>query len=834
MTPFFLMFGREMNKFKSWSTDKDIDKLLALEKRTLEIKNHIEVNIPDTIEIISNKQVEQKIIQNSANNVLETPLKIDSTVYLKNEGLLSKLAPRYTGPYTIVKQTKGKNYTLKDSAGNILDKTYPVEKLKLQPDQSTDDIYAVERILGDRTFRRQQQYLVKWKNFPDSENSWENESNFVSMLPIKIYWDSKQLVVKPQLRNSRKTEKVNLIKHTNNTSIGAIHLYFFLIFILLTKSIHSTRIQHSFKFCDGTSNARLADYKSMCTYLDNPPNQLAVPWLPNNETFEFKIAILKKITHAVSGSGFQCSMEKLTIKTYTNLFYQQSEYVTTEPITISASDCWYMVHTKSCKDKRMSCDGSSCSYKAHIKTSYRWLESVLHEDYTCRTTPRIISAKTVNDNLFGSSVPFCRASDLFCIRQDHIIVWTQDVIHSCPFEVIKIETTFAKGNLFICLIDNLLFQAIDIEESCGEQIIRTTEGLYILRADKATSFRTSTSTDHDIQELAFADADYIKYKTFKHFSELQASFCYHAANTLQVFSKFENEYIEINDVKGNPIILYASNGQLYLPHCTRIEVIDILSNSSYCYKDVPIQFEYQNTTWNAFLQKENIIKRQSKLIHCQAINHILNINKQVEIRRNGSMNVVRSNTIQHFETLNLVEIQAQNYNFHHAQALIESHDLDDTNPYIQVPDDTGNFIITADNLNHDTNIIVKPVESLVDAAKIVAQTTKNTYIYIKHIIFIIFVSIICLIILTLIFFFRNDLKKCINLIYAHTRRPKLVSNGDFLNKIELKDRLFPNLQTLNDPTNTTTQQVTSVYNQPDDYQLSENTKNIAINIVKNL
>jgi hypothetical protein len=84
------MFGREMNKFETWSADKDIDKLIALNKRTAEIQFHFDNTVPDTVITIGNKQIVQTNIQNNANNVMDEPLAIGTVVYLKNEGLLSK------------------------------------------------------------------------------------------------------------------------------------------------------------------------------------------------------------------------------------------------------------------------------------------------------------------------------------------------------------------------------------------------------------------------------------------------------------------------------------------------------------------------------------------------------------------------------------------------------------------------------------------------------------------------------------------------------------------------------------------------------------------------
>ena len=85
------MFGREMNKFETWTPDKDIDKLLALEKRTSEIKNHFDTIVPPTIKAIEDKQIEQTNIQNKANNVRDIPLDIGNIVYLKNRRFADKM-----------------------------------------------------------------------------------------------------------------------------------------------------------------------------------------------------------------------------------------------------------------------------------------------------------------------------------------------------------------------------------------------------------------------------------------------------------------------------------------------------------------------------------------------------------------------------------------------------------------------------------------------------------------------------------------------------------------------------------------------------------------------
>lgn len=51
-------------------------------------------------------------------------------------------------------------------------KFFHLQKRKLQT-----DVYRVERILAHRKEGKVTQYLIKWENYEDSQNSWEPASN---------------------------------------------------------------------------------------------------------------------------------------------------------------------------------------------------------------------------------------------------------------------------------------------------------------------------------------------------------------------------------------------------------------------------------------------------------------------------------------------------------------------------------------------------------------------------------------------------------------------------------------------------------------------------------
>jgi hypothetical protein len=254
----------------------------------------------------------------------------------------------------------------------------------------------------------------------------------------------------------------------------------------------------------------------------------------------------KKISHEVSGTGFECTMEKYIIHTFMGFFMEITQIYKVEPILVSMNDCWKMVRSKTCKHHQMSCDGHTCSYRASIQPTYQWLTSLTFEDYNCHYTPRVISANKLNDTLFNSVFPSCVAADLFCQLQDHIIVWERDVLHYCPFELITTSNMYITAtDIMKSTQDHLLFQLISIETACGVPLIQTNEGLYVTHISYTTGFRQSEKTLKDIQDLSLADADYNMGKSFELILNLQTIQCHQAIASIKLFSKLQDKFLKL-------------------------------------------------------------------------------------------------------------------------------------------------------------------------------------------------------------------------------------------------------------------------------------------------
>lgn len=134
-TPFFLLYGRQMNMIDDWENKLEEDDETALFKRTIELKKLLQYEHGVTIKQIQKMQEIQKHSQDNRNHIETIPLEIGATCFLKDSRLMKdKLDDRFKGPYSIYGRTPLGNYWLMDENKKILKYSYPREKLKIAKD----------------------------------------------------------------------------------------------------------------------------------------------------------------------------------------------------------------------------------------------------------------------------------------------------------------------------------------------------------------------------------------------------------------------------------------------------------------------------------------------------------------------------------------------------------------------------------------------------------------------------------------------------------------------------------------------------------------------------
>lgn len=183
-TPFFSNFGRNPNLFGEPSSHPQAERAMIATENLKDLHKELENRILDSQQAIAGPR--------NAKRKMAPQLKKGDKVYLLTKNLKTrrktkKLDQVKVGPFLIDEQRGPVNYrlTLPPDA-----KIHPVFHVSLlepadaeTPCQTTfhfqpqeQDTWEVEKILGQQG----QEYLVKWKGFDDSENTWHHKKDLRS------------------------------------------------------------------------------------------------------------------------------------------------------------------------------------------------------------------------------------------------------------------------------------------------------------------------------------------------------------------------------------------------------------------------------------------------------------------------------------------------------------------------------------------------------------------------------------------------------------------------------------------------------------------------------
>ncbi|POM66443.1 Putative Transposase [Phytophthora palmivora] len=168
------------------------------------------------------------------------------TTFELSDFVYNKFLPRWVGPFPIAKRIGGNSYELALPPALKSHDVFNVDQLKLsigyppafvgRPalraapvlyDDQGNRIYVIAALLQKRCRRGRVQYLVKWADLPDTENSWENVGNISKV----AHWstllaDFRQLLrYEPkrgvdEYQDHRRTASVSVITPTCQSDCG--------------------------------------------------------------------------------------------------------------------------------------------------------------------------------------------------------------------------------------------------------------------------------------------------------------------------------------------------------------------------------------------------------------------------------------------------------------------------------------------------------------------------------------------------------------------------------------------------------------------------------------
>jgi len=205
--PFELFFGRPFNKFDDWSNTSfaNVSEIVRTRlEKLLQLKNII---LPTIASRTSSKRSKRNTNFNQTKKILP-PLAPGTKVMVLDSTRESKWDPLYEGPFTVLQQTSGGSYILQDTDGTKIPRKYVISQLKpllsisfkkggnvsksadISISDEDEQHYVVKKILDHKSDKNGKgyEYLVRWKDYKEEDDSWVHESMFDGDKLIKHYW----------------------------------------------------------------------------------------------------------------------------------------------------------------------------------------------------------------------------------------------------------------------------------------------------------------------------------------------------------------------------------------------------------------------------------------------------------------------------------------------------------------------------------------------------------------------------------------------------------------------------------------------------------------------
>jgi hypothetical protein len=211
--------GDEVVEFdvEDWLHDNNMESWFKQNHERLNEWNQQKKRVIDTVyketgKLIENKRKKMQKYEDKSHRIVK-PLEIGTKVMTINTKPTTKYGDqKWIGEYTVTKQTETGTYEITDEQGTKFIRTisqlHPIATNKNQTNndnegkQQDEKSYEVEKILRHRGNARHKEYLVKWKNYPHSMNSWVKDKDFNDVYIIAQYW--KQITPKRATKNPRK------------------------------------------------------------------------------------------------------------------------------------------------------------------------------------------------------------------------------------------------------------------------------------------------------------------------------------------------------------------------------------------------------------------------------------------------------------------------------------------------------------------------------------------------------------------------------------------------------------------------------------------------------
>ena len=195
-SPFTLFFARKANEFLDYKEcASDLLKVKDLEARFTEMTELIFPSISESARNTQDYWKERFDKQSILKTIPEGALVMTRVV---ERG--AKSNPKYEGPFTVLRRTRGGSYSLLDTDGKMLARNYAPNQLEMinvprasvESQESLPQSWEVDHIRDHRSKNDGSgfEYLVHWKGYQTEDDTWEPEEHFNDVSVITRYMSS--------------------------------------------------------------------------------------------------------------------------------------------------------------------------------------------------------------------------------------------------------------------------------------------------------------------------------------------------------------------------------------------------------------------------------------------------------------------------------------------------------------------------------------------------------------------------------------------------------------------------------------------------------------------
>ncbi|ORX43211.1 hypothetical protein DM01DRAFT_1399922 [Hesseltinella vesiculosa] len=219
------MFARAINDFKDYTKVKmNANTHRAVRKREKVIQDLTQIVLPAIIKRTEQIRSAAQDKFNKKKNLVSYA--VGSLVSLRNPTATSALEAKYVpvGPFKVVMKNKGGANILQDKTGELLPSKYSPEQLKSvseEPIISGEEMhYVVEAIIAHKPIKNKKghyEYLIRWKAYDASEDTWQVFQDFDDVNTIINYWrklgtnmsDEETRLINNKRKNNKQKEQEN-------------------------------------------------------------------------------------------------------------------------------------------------------------------------------------------------------------------------------------------------------------------------------------------------------------------------------------------------------------------------------------------------------------------------------------------------------------------------------------------------------------------------------------------------------------------------------------------------------------------------------------------------